>query len=98
MLRHLDGLHARAEPHGRVGLRQTTGHAADYARAEVVGAEGFGIEFGFAGDKEEDGAFGGGFDPGPGDETLVDCTTYSISAHHFLHPSSSQTPPRSITT
>jgi len=27
--------------------------------------------FGFGSDEEEDGAFGGGFDPGPGNEALV---------------------------
>lgn len=73
VLGHLDRLHARAEAHGGVGLRQTARHAAQDAGAEVVGAEGFGVEFGLGGDEEEHGALGGGFDPGPGDEALVDC-------------------------
>jgi hypothetical protein len=45
---------------------------ADAGR-EVGRAEGAGVVFSFGGDEEEDGAFGGGFNPGPGDETLVDC-------------------------
>lgn len=73
VLGHFDGLHASAEAHGRVRLRETTGHAADDATAEVVGAEALCVELGFGSDEEEDGALGGGFDPGPGDETLVDC-------------------------
>jgi hypothetical protein len=43
------------------------------AGCEVGRAEGAGVVFSFGGDEEEDGAFGGGFNPGPGDETLVDC-------------------------
>jgi len=54
-------------------LGEAADHAAGDAGAEGVGAPGAGVEFGFGGDEEEDGAFGGGFDPGPGDETLVDC-------------------------
>ena len=73
MLGHLDRLHARAETHGSVSLRETTCHAAGDSRGEVAGAEAAGVVFGFAGDEEEDGAFGRGFDPGPGDEALVDC-------------------------
>lgn len=73
VLGHLDGLHACAETHGCVSLRQTTSHATNNARAEVVGAEGLGVVLGLGSDEEEDGALGGGFDPGPGNETLVDC-------------------------
>jgi len=58
VLGDLDGFHARAESHGRVGLCETARHAAADARDEVGGAEGFGVEFGFRGDEEEDGAFG----------------------------------------
>lgn len=72
VLGHLDRLHARAEAHGRVGLRQAARHAADDAAAEVVRAEALGVVLGLGGDEEEDGALGGGFDPGPGDEALVD--------------------------
>ena len=71
VLRDLDRLHAGAEAHGRVGLRHAAGHAAADAADEVAGAEGFGVVFRFRGDEEEDGAFGRGFDPGPGDEALV---------------------------
>lgn len=68
----LHGLHAGAEAHGGVGLRDAAGDAAADAGGEVAGAEGAGVVFGFRGDEEEDRAFGGGFDPGPGDEALVD--------------------------
>ncbi len=71
VLGHLHRLHAGAEAHGGVGLRKAAGHAARDAGGEVAGAEGLGVVFGFGGDEEEDGAFGGGFDPGPGDEALV---------------------------
>ena len=73
MLRHLDCLHARAETHGSVGLSETTGHTAANAGDEVGAAGGLDVVFGFGGHEEEDGTFCGGFDPGPGDETLVDC-------------------------
>jgi hypothetical protein len=53
---------------------------ADAGR-EVRGAERAGVVFSFGGDEEEDCAFGGGFDPGPGDETLVDCTEENILAN-----------------
>ena len=71
MLCDLDRLHAGAETHCRVGLRNAASHAAADSADKVTGAKGFGIVFGFRGDEEENGAFGGGFDPGPGDETLV---------------------------
>ena len=73
MLCDFDGLHARAETHCGVGLREAADHAARDTGDEVVGTEGLCVEFGFRGNEEKDGAFGGGFDPGPGDETLVDC-------------------------
>lgn len=73
MLRDLHRLHARAEAHGRVRLRQPAHHAARDAANEVVRAEGFRVVLGFRGDEEEDGALGGRLDPRPGDETLVDC-------------------------
>ncbi|KAB8339217.1 hypothetical protein FH972_022151 [Carpinus fangiana] len=69
----LDGLHAGAEAHGRVGLRQAADHATCDAADEGGGAEGACVVLGLGGDEEQHGAFGGGFDPGPGDETLVDC-------------------------
>ena len=55
VLRHLHGLHARAEAHSRICLRQTTGHTAPDAGEEVRGAGCFGVVFGFGGDEEEDG-------------------------------------------
>lgn len=72
MLGDLDRLHAGAEAHGGVGLRKPASHAAADAGNEVGCAERLGVVFGFGGDKEEDGAFGRGFDPSPGDEALVD--------------------------
>jgi hypothetical protein len=69
----LHRLHARAETHSRVGLGKTTDHTARDTRDEVVGAEGLGVELGLGGDEEEDSTLGGGFNPGPGNETLVDC-------------------------
>ena len=71
MLCDFDGFHAGAEAHCGIGLGDAAGHAAGDAAEEVGGAEGFGVVFCFGGDEEEDGAFGGGFDPGPGDEALV---------------------------
>lgn len=85
VLSHLDGLHARAEAHGRVGLRQTARHATNDARAEVVGAEALGVVFGLGRDEEKDGALGGRFDPGPGNETLVDCAEKSLLALEYTH-------------
>jgi len=76
----LDGLHAGAETHGRVGLRETTSHAARNARNKVVGAKRLGVVLGLGGDEEENGALGGGFDPGPRDEALVDCSRGGVSA------------------
>jgi hypothetical protein len=70
----LHRLHARAEAHGGICLRKTANHAARDTRHEVVRAGGLGVVFGFRSDEEEDGALGGGFDPGPWDETLVDCS------------------------
>lgn len=72
--RHLDRLHAGAETHSGIGLRETASHTACDAADEGRGAQGLRVEFGFGGDEEEDGTFGAGFDPGPGDETLVDCS------------------------
>lgn len=102
MLGHLDRLHARAEAHGRVGLGEAAGHAARDAGGEVAGAEGARVVLSFGRDEEEDGALCGGFDPGPGDETLVDCSTSRVSVCYtqirihiaaygvYIHP---KTPP-----
>lgn len=67
----LDGLHASAEAHGGVCLGNTSGHAAGDTADEIIGSEGFGVKFSFGGYEEKNGAFCGGFDPGPGNETLV---------------------------
>jgi hypothetical protein len=69
----LDRLHAGAEAHGRVGLRKTTGHTTRDTSDEVRRAERLGVVLGLGRDEEEDGTLGGGFDPGPRNETLVDC-------------------------
>ena len=47
VLGHLDRLHACAETHGRIGLRQTTSHATNDAGTEVVGAEAPSVVLGF---------------------------------------------------
>lgn len=73
VLRDLHRLHAGAEAHCGVGLRDAAGHAAGDAGDEVGRAERARVVFGFGGDKEEHGAFGAGFDPGPGNEALVVC-------------------------
>jgi hypothetical protein len=54
----LNGLHARAETHCSICLRQTTKHASRDTGNEVVGTKGFGIVLGFGSDEEEDGALG----------------------------------------
>jgi hypothetical protein len=77
----LHRLHARAEAHGGVCLRETADHAARDTSDEVGCAEGLGVEFGFRGDEEEDGALGGGFYPGPWNETLVDCTCRELASN-----------------
>jgi hypothetical protein len=75
VLRDLDRLHACAETHSGIGLRETSRHSTRYTSDEVGGAERLGVVFSFRGDEEEDGSLGGGFDPGPWDKTLVDCTS-----------------------
>jgi hypothetical protein len=72
-LRDLDGLHAGAESHGSVCLGNTSQDTSGDTCCELAGAEGLRIVFAFGGDEEEDGSLGGGFDPGPGDKTLINC-------------------------
>ena len=72
VLGDLNGLHAGAEAHGGVGLGDAAGDAADDAAAELGGAGDAGVVLGLGGDEEQDGALGGGLDPGPGDEALVE--------------------------
>lgn len=66
-------LHAGAETHCCVGLGETTDHSSADSADERRGAGGAGVVLGFGGDEEEDGALARGFDPCPGNETLVDC-------------------------
>lgn len=73
VLGHFHSLHARAETHGSIGLSKTTSHTPQDTSREVVRAKGLGVVFGLGGHEQEDSALGGGFDPGPWDETLVDC-------------------------
>jgi hypothetical protein len=80
----LDRLHARAETHGGVGLCQTADHTTRDTGDEVVRAERLRVELGFGCDEEEDGALRGGFDPGPGDESLVDCRFMSGSVLGYV--------------
>lgn len=78
VLGNLDRLHAGAEAHGGIGLGNTTRHATEDAATEFGGTSGAGIVFGLGRDEEKDSALGGGFDPGPGDETLVDCRRQGV--------------------
>ena len=73
VLRDLDRLHAGTEAHSGVSLSRTTRDTPDHASAKLRRTGDTGIVLGFRGDEEQHGSFGRGFDPGPGDETLVDC-------------------------
>ena len=57
MFRYFDRFHASAEAHCRVCLGDTSRHATGDTANEVIGSERFGVEFGFRGYKEKDGAF-----------------------------------------
>lgn len=81
VLGNLDRLHASAEAHGGISLGHTAGDTTDDTTTELRGTVAAGVEFGFGGDEEEDGALGGGFDPGPRDKTLVD---YEGSGQHWM--------------
>lgn len=72
MLRQFPAITHRHCPSVHVRLRKTTGHTTQDTSTEVVRAEALGIVLGLRGDEDEHGAFGGGLDPGPGNETLVD--------------------------
>ena len=50
-------LHAGAEAHGGVCLRDAPDHPATDSGEDVCGAEAFDVVFGFGGDEEEHGAF-----------------------------------------
>lgn len=71
VLGDLNRLHAGTEAHGRVGLGDTTDHTTGDTAEEVVGADPAGLVFGFGGDEQEDGALGGGLNPGPRNESLI---------------------------
>jgi hypothetical protein len=73
VLGNLDRLHAGAETHGGVGLSDTTDDTTSDTTEEFVGAGAAGVELGLGGDEEQDGTLGGSFNPGPGNEALVDC-------------------------
>lgn len=72
MLGDLDRLHAGAEAHGGVGLGDTSGDTTGDTSEELAGAGVASVVLGLGCDEEEDGALGGGFNPSPGNETLVD--------------------------
>jgi hypothetical protein len=74
MLGDLDRLHAGAETHGGIGLCNTTGDTTKDTTAELGGAGLAGVVLGLGSDEEKDGTLAGCFNPGPGDETLVDCS------------------------
>lgn len=78
-----DGFHAGAEAHCGIGLGDAAGHAAADSSEEVVGAEGFGVVFCLGRYEEEDGAFGGSLNPGPGNETLVVFREIDVSFYFF---------------
>ena len=93
----LDSFHAGAETHGSIGLCQSTRHTATDTSHEIRRAERLGVVFSFRCNEEENGALGGSFDPGPRNETLVDCSRPSQHApstkamYSNLQPA---TPPR----
>lgn len=72
MLGNLDRLHASAETHGGISLGNTTGDTTNDTTTKFGSASVAGVELGLGGDEKEDGALGGGFNPSPRDETLVD--------------------------
>lgn len=72
VLGDLSGLHAGAETHGGIGLSDTTGNTTNDTTTELRGSGNTGVVLGLGGDEQEDGTLGGSFNPGPGDETLVD--------------------------
>lgn len=72
VLGDFDSLHAGAEAHGSVSLSNTTGNTTDDTATKLAEAAGASIVLGLGGDEEENGALGGGFNPSPGDEALVD--------------------------
>jgi hypothetical protein len=65
-------LHAGAETHSSIGLSKTANHATAYTSNKRRGTETAGIVFGFGGNKKEDSAFSGGFDPGLFNVALAD--------------------------
>jgi hypothetical protein len=74
VLGDLDCLHAGAETHGGVSLGNTTGDTTKDTAAKLRGTGDTGVVLGLGSDEEKDGALAGSFNPGPGNETLVDCS------------------------
>lgn len=72
VLGDLSSLHAGAETHGGICLSDTTGNTTNDTTTELRGSGDTGVVLGLGGDEQEDGTLGGSFNPGPGDETLVD--------------------------
>lgn len=68
----LYSLHTCAEAHGRIGLGNTTDDTSGDTGSEVAGAELLRIVLRLGTDEEEDSSLGGGLNPGPRNETLVD--------------------------
>ena len=79
MLCDLDRLHACAETHSSVCLCKTSDHTTSNTSNESGSTEVACVKLGLGCDEEEDGTLGGCFDPGPGNETLIDCA--DVSAH-----------------
>lgn len=73
VLGDFDRLHAGTEAHGGIGLGDTAGDAAKNATAKLRSTHVASVVLGFGGDEEQHRALGGSLDPGPGNETLVDC-------------------------
>ena len=70
---NLGGLHASANTHSRVRLSDSTAHTAEKTseRRGDTGASGVALNLGSS--EKENSSLGRSLDPGPGDESLVDC-------------------------
>lgn len=58
----------------RVSLRDTASHSTEQSSRRRSDTGGHGDALDFCRGEEEDGALCRGFDPGPGDQALVDCS------------------------
>lgn len=98
MLGDLDRLHARAEAHRRIRLRQAAHHAARDAADKGRGAEVACVKLGFGGHEEEYGTLGRGLNPRPGDQALVNWQNGKLtSCAAGLGPRSVLTPKNTAT-